>query len=241
MGTVPQGSLKDTFCPFETWPCPPKQRETTIYKLQCSGVFTVRIPVPQPEFFSPLLFGAFWSAPGSRSTGRRFSWRGIGSSRTGWWPSRRRRAEAPRRGTGNRTSHRCFNFWLVLGRKNRLGDSWFTWWLNDLPGKPIYFPKRTPVTGRSASSFPPLGGFACFQGPQSGFCMGSGGALKGSGPLRLLLLGGDEKRWTVPRCHGHEKGRLESERFYSGAQTVDVSLGIHFLLISLLNHPPKQS
>ena len=29
---VSQGSLKDTFCPFETWLSPPKQRETTIYK-----------------------------------------------------------------------------------------------------------------------------------------------------------------------------------------------------------------
>ena len=30
--TTVQGSLKDTFCPFETWLLPPKYRETTIYK-----------------------------------------------------------------------------------------------------------------------------------------------------------------------------------------------------------------
>ena len=29
---VGQGSLKDTFCPFETWLFPPKYRETTCYK-----------------------------------------------------------------------------------------------------------------------------------------------------------------------------------------------------------------
>ena len=32
VGPLIQGSLKDTFCPFETWLFPPKYRETTIYK-----------------------------------------------------------------------------------------------------------------------------------------------------------------------------------------------------------------
>ena len=35
---LPEGSLKDTFCPFGTWRFPPKSRESAIYKLQCSGV-----------------------------------------------------------------------------------------------------------------------------------------------------------------------------------------------------------
>ena len=36
--------------------------------------------------------------------------------------------------------HRC-PFWLIWS-KNRLGDSWFAWGFNQLPGKPIYFPKK---------------------------------------------------------------------------------------------------
>ena len=36
--------------------------------------------------------------------------------------------------------HRCL-FFGCFGRKID-GDSWFTWWFNHLPGKPIYFPGR---------------------------------------------------------------------------------------------------
>ena len=32
-------------------------------------------------------------------------------------------------------------FWLIWLGKNR-GPWWFTWWFNQLPGKPIYVPKK---------------------------------------------------------------------------------------------------
>ena len=36
-------------------------------------------------------------------------------------------------------------FCMGFVEKSMEADSWFTCWLNHLPGKPIYFPQRTPM------------------------------------------------------------------------------------------------
>ena len=47
-------------------------------------------------------------------------------------------------GIGRVCEHRC-PFWLIW-LKNRSGDSWVTWWFNQLPGISIDFkPRRTPA------------------------------------------------------------------------------------------------
>ena len=53
MDPLGQGSLQDTCCPFESC-ClshQNKEMETTVYKLQCSGVSIVRIPVRILKFW----------------------------------------------------------------------------------------------------------------------------------------------------------------------------------------------
>ena len=57
-----------------------------------------------------------------------------------------------RKATGRRAGYpreRVTGIGVLLGCFGIVdGDSWFTWWFNHLPGKPIYSPKRTPmVTG----------------------------------------------------------------------------------------------
>ena len=77
-----QGSLKDTFCTFETWLFPPKQRDTTIFQGNVQ-VYNVRIPVFQK---SP--YGCATSVAQSEEERAALPSGGLARAsavRIGWW------------------------------------------------------------------------------------------------------------------------------------------------------------